>query len=81
MDDLEDKRAIKIKSRRNCQGCQMVYFHTQTPNRGKFWRALEYKMLVRICNILCSFCKFFGQFVYFMVIWYIRMWLFGIFFR
>jgi hypothetical protein len=25
------------------QGCRMVYFHT---NLGKFWRALEWKMLV-----------------------------------
>jgi hypothetical protein len=23
------------------QGCQMVYFQTQNPNLGRFWRALE----------------------------------------
>jgi hypothetical protein len=28
------------------QGCQVVYFQTKNPNLGKFWRALEYKMLV-----------------------------------
>jgi hypothetical protein len=37
------------------QGCQMVYFQTQNPNFGKFWRALEWKRLVNssaIRNIL-----------------------------
>jgi hypothetical protein len=28
------------------QGCQMVYFQTKNPNLGKFWRALDWKMLV-----------------------------------
>jgi hypothetical protein len=28
------------------RGCQMVYFQTKNPNLGKFWRALEWKMLV-----------------------------------
>jgi hypothetical protein len=28
------------------QGCQMAYFPTKNPNFGKFWRALEWKMLV-----------------------------------
>jgi hypothetical protein len=28
------------------QGCQMVCFRTKNPNLGKFWRALEWKMLV-----------------------------------
>jgi hypothetical protein len=37
-----------------CQGCQMVLFQTKNPNLGKFWRALEWKMLVFmiIWNIL-----------------------------
>jgi hypothetical protein len=26
----------------------MIYFQTQTPNLGKFWRALEWKTLVFI---------------------------------
>jgi hypothetical protein len=28
------------------QGCQMVYFQTQNPNLGKFWRALEWNILI-----------------------------------
>jgi hypothetical protein len=28
------------------QCCQMVCFQTKNPNSGKFWRALEWKMLV-----------------------------------
>jgi hypothetical protein len=26
-----------------CQCCQMVYFHTENPNLGIFWRDLEWK--------------------------------------
>jgi hypothetical protein len=57
--------------RRTEQGCQMVYCKTENPNLGKFWRALEWKMLP-IWNtlrpfgihILCSFGNF-------EVIWYL----------
>jgi hypothetical protein len=28
------------------QACQMVYFQTKNPNLGKFWRALDLKMLI-----------------------------------
>jgi hypothetical protein len=28
------------------QGCQMVYFRTKNRNLGKFWRTLQWKMLV-----------------------------------
>jgi hypothetical protein len=28
------------------QGCQMVYFQTKNPNFCKFWRALDWKMLI-----------------------------------
>jgi hypothetical protein len=28
------------------QGCQMVYFQTKIPTLSKFWRALQWKMLV-----------------------------------
>jgi hypothetical protein len=28
------------------QGCQMVSFQTQNPNLGKFWSALDWKMLI-----------------------------------
>jgi hypothetical protein len=33
-------------ARSSLQGCQMVYFQTKNPNLGKFWRALEWKLLV-----------------------------------
>jgi hypothetical protein len=45
----------------------MVYFQTKNPNLGKFWRALEWKIVVyfmTICNI-------------FIVIW-LNLWPFGI---
>jgi hypothetical protein len=28
------------------QGCQLVCFQTKNPSLGKFWRALEFKLLV-----------------------------------
>jgi hypothetical protein len=28
------------------QGCQMAYFQTKNPTLGKFWRVLQWKMLV-----------------------------------
>jgi hypothetical protein len=40
------------------QGCQMVYFQTENPNLGKFWRDLGWKMLMYfmvIWNILLPF--------------------------
>jgi hypothetical protein len=50
------------------QGCQMVYFRTKNPNLGKFWRALDWKVLIYLManwnslwalgifwSILCSF--------------------------
>jgi hypothetical protein len=33
------------------QGCQMVYFETKNPNLGKFWRTLEWKMLIYFMGI------------------------------
>jgi hypothetical protein len=35
------------------QGCQMVYFQTKNTSLGKFWRALQWKMLVYFMAILC----------------------------
>jgi hypothetical protein len=49
----------------------MVQFQT---NLGKFWRALECKILVYfmdIWSILRPFDIFYGHLVYFVVIWYI----------
>jgi hypothetical protein len=58
----------------SAQGCQMVYFQTKDPNLGKFWRALQWKMLVYFMPIwytLRPFDKFYSHLVYFMAIWYI----------
>jgi hypothetical protein len=51
------------------QGCQMVCFQTKNPNLGKFWGAVECKMLAYfmvIWNILRSFGIFCGHLV---VLW------------
>jgi hypothetical protein len=48
------------------QGCQMVYFQAKNPNLGKFWRALEWKMLVycmNIWNILRPFVIIYGHLI------------------
>jgi hypothetical protein len=53
-----------VRRLRHCdneQGCQMVYFQTKNPTLGKFWRALEGKMLKYLS----------GRFEYFTDIWYI----------
>jgi hypothetical protein len=44
---------------------------TQNSNLGKFWKALQWKMLVylmAILFILLPFCSFYGHFVHFMAI-------------
>jgi hypothetical protein len=56
------------------QGCQMVSFQTKNPNLGKFWRALDWKMLIyfmAIWNILQTFGIFYDRLVNFVFIWYI----------
>jgi hypothetical protein len=57
------------------QGCQMVYAQTQNPHLGKFWRALDWKMLIyfmAIFNILRTFGIFLhDHLVHFVFIWYI----------
>jgi hypothetical protein len=57
------------------QGCQMVCFQTKNPSLGKFWRVLQWKMLVYFMTI----GLFYGNWKYFIPIWYI-LWSFGIFF-
>jgi hypothetical protein len=52
----------------------MVCFQTKNPTWGKFWRALQMKMLVyfmTIWIILWPFGIIYGRLVYFVVIWYI----------
>jgi hypothetical protein len=59
---------------RLAQGCQMVCFQTKGPNLGKFWRVLQWKILVYILtiwSILRPSEVFYGHLVYFVVIWYI----------
>jgi hypothetical protein len=56
------------------QGCQMVCFQTKNRNLGKFWRVLQWKMLVYfmdIWSILQTFYIFHDHLVYQVVIWYI----------
>jgi hypothetical protein len=71
---LECKKAFLPISRLQ-QGCQMVCFQTKNPNLGKFWTALELKMMVYfmpIWKILRPFGILNGHLV---ILWY-----FGIFF-
>jgi hypothetical protein len=41
---LQGLKCLKLSHRD--QGCQMVHFQTKNPNLGKFWRALEWEMLL-----------------------------------
>jgi hypothetical protein len=54
------------------QGCQMACFQT---NLGKFWRVLQWKMLVCFMVIW----SIYSHLVYFGATWY-YLWLFGVFF-
>jgi hypothetical protein len=50
----------------------MVSFQTQNPNLGKFWRALDWKMLIdfkAIWNILQAFGMFYDHLEHFVFIW------------
>jgi hypothetical protein len=52
----------------------MVCFQTKNPNLGKFWRVLQWKILVylmTIWSILRPLKKCYGHLVYFAVVWYI----------
>jgi hypothetical protein len=52
----------------------MVCFQTKNPNLGKFWRVLQWKILVyfmTIWSILRPLEIFYGNLAYFVVIWYI----------
>jgi hypothetical protein len=56
------------------QGCQMVCFQTKNPKLGKFWRVLQWKILVyfmTIWSILLPLEILYGHLAYFAVIWYI----------
>jgi hypothetical protein len=52
----------------------MVCFRTKNPNFGKFWKALDWPMLIyftAIVNILGTFDIFCGHLVQFVSVWYI----------
>jgi hypothetical protein len=52
----------------------MVYFLTKNPNLGKFWRALNWKMLIYCMatwNILLAFGIFCDHLEHFVFIWLI----------
>jgi hypothetical protein len=57
------------------RGCQIAYFQTKNPNLGKFWKALQWEMLVYVI----ATWSIYGHLVYFVALWYI-LWLFGTFF-
>jgi hypothetical protein len=53
------------------QGCQMVYFQMQNSNLDKFWRTLDWKMLMYfmdIWNISRTFGIFYDRLVHFVFI-------------
>jgi hypothetical protein len=62
------------------QGCQMVCFQTKNPNLGKFWRVLQWKIMVffmdtwsiftAFCYILWTFGIVRGNLVYYFPFWY-----------
>jgi hypothetical protein len=52
----------------------MVSFQTKNPNLDKFWRALDWKILIYfmdIWNILQTFGIYYDHLVHFVFIWYI----------
>jgi hypothetical protein len=52
----------------------MVSFQTKNPNLGKFWSALDGKILIyfmAILNILRVFGIFYKHLVHFVLVWYI----------
>jgi hypothetical protein len=56
------------------QGCQIVSFQTKNPNLGKFWRALDWKLLIYfmvIWNILHTFGIFYHHLLHVVFMWYI----------
>jgi hypothetical protein len=71
---LSENRFVFCLTPTTDQGCQMVYFQTKNPDSGKFWRALDWKLLIvlgpfviftYIWDILCPFGKFYAHLAYF----------------
>jgi hypothetical protein len=71
--DVGQRVTAKENIRSVDQGCQMVSFQTKNPNLGKFWRALDWKMLIyftAIWNILQIFGIFYDHLAHFFRFWY-----------
>jgi hypothetical protein len=51
------------------QSCQMVYFQTKNPNLCKFWRVLNWKLLIYFIAIW----NIYRHLGYFMTIWYAHL--------
>jgi hypothetical protein len=47
----------------------MSYFHTKNTNLGKFWRVLQWKLLIYFTSIWCILQPFCGHLGYFMAFW------------
>jgi hypothetical protein len=63
--------AGQVRAKERAQVCQMVSFLAKNPNLGKFWRALDWKMLIyfmAIWNILQTFGIFYDHLVHFVFI-------------
>jgi hypothetical protein len=78
--DSSEKNLVTV------QGCQMAYFQTKNPDLGKFWRVLQWKMLVfyiyahLVYFTTIRYCYFAtNRYIYVvcMVIWYILTFLVG----
>jgi hypothetical protein len=50
------------------QGCWMVYFQTKNSNLGKFWRTLEWKMLIYFTAIVQPLGIFYDHSVIYIVV-------------
>jgi hypothetical protein len=71
---LDRGQFFKGTSWRMAQGCQMVCFQNKNPNLGKFWRVLQWKILVyftTIRSILRPLEINYCHLLYFVVVWYI----------
>jgi hypothetical protein len=64
MNSVSEKAASHLE-----QGCQMAYFQTKNPNLGKFWRVLQWKMLVYLMTFWSTYFTAIGN----------NLWPFGIF--
>jgi hypothetical protein len=69
------QRLTKCLRCEGCEnGCRLAGFETKIPNLGKFWMALDWKMLIyvmAIWNIFHTLGIIYDLLVHFLFIWYI----------